>query len=278
MVKVGVIFELRCVRTLPGESVIVCGDAPALGAWNPDAESTASSLEMRTGAPLYPRWTLPRPVWIELDDDACSTEKDFTLFYKYLRDRRILGASGLQWEDAPYCNRSVTLPRADRSLWIVSDGVWGSDKEPARVTRTQAREVISRLSNFDAEWACLSPARNRGPTVFEMTPHCVIEMPTQEDSSSEEDFDHYAIEDEFGALSRLPVKRARSVSFFPEQSPVSWYSCADLELQCTQALVDELARENEALRQKLKLLTSPTSVKEPQEEPQVVDDEELILG
>merc|ERR1719464_1753641 len=81
MPEIGVIFEVRRVETLPGETVRVSGECQELGQWDPSKSASdphenngkvGDILRLRTGPLSYPRWFSPALVWIQLDD-GCHT-------------------------------------------------------------------------------------------------------------------------------------------------------------------------------------------------------------
>jgi len=66
--SIGVLFELRCARTRPGECVSVVGGYQELGAWDPYAQRQ-NTLQLCTGAVCYPRWAMLTPVRVSIGSE-----------------------------------------------------------------------------------------------------------------------------------------------------------------------------------------------------------------
>jgi len=111
--KVALVFGIYA-NTQPGESIRLVGEAEELGKWNPD-----KSVPLCTDAKSYPMWTTAEPVWLRQKPGKKRLE------YKYIRDRKQLGAGYIWEDDIP--NRCLNIPAG--GLWVVSDRLWNCPGE-----------------------------------------------------------------------------------------------------------------------------------------------------
>eukprot|EP00427_Karlodinium_veneficum_P065361 CAMPEP_0169313198 /NCGR_PEP_ID=MMETSP1017-20121227/4453_1 /TAXON_ID=342587 /ORGANISM="Karlodinium micrum, Strain CCMP2283" /LENGTH=225 /DNA_ID=CAMNT_0009407047 /DNA_START=68 /DNA_END=742 /DNA_ORIENTATION=+ len=72
MPHIGLLFEIRCAETKPGEVISIVGGLEELGTWDPYDCKSGAARQLKTGPQRYPSWAMPMPVWVELDEDAPS--------------------------------------------------------------------------------------------------------------------------------------------------------------------------------------------------------------
>ena len=120
---VRVSFEVR-TETAFGDTVVIVGETPQLGAWDPKR-----GIPMSTSEETYPIWRA-EPLLLS---EGSSGEVE----YKFV----VVGAGGQRWEPLPH-NRRLVL--GDNEVQVIAD--WGSlDSLPPRVARVPAPPLPSVL-------------------------------------------------------------------------------------------------------------------------------------
>mmetsp|Transcript_12846 Transcript_12846/g.36505 ORF Transcript_12846/g.36505 Transcript_12846/m.36505 type:complete len:549 (-) Transcript_12846:389-2035(-) len=115
-ISVGVVFNLVCAETEPGEEIALAGASAVLGGWDPER-----AVSLSTNTLTFPKWST-NVLWFSLPSPAALPLR---LEYKYLRDRRKLGGS-LSWEES-IPNRSVCISSCSIEVaWLVHDMSWES--------------------------------------------------------------------------------------------------------------------------------------------------------
>lgn len=184
MAVVGVLFEVQCARTVPGESVCVVGDRPELGNWLVTAE-TCASVQLRTNCSIYPRWTNLSPVWLELSEEEVA-KREISVKYKYVVGSicsESTVACDLKWESS-ISDRVMMLPTLDNSVWLVIDSHWDFTATHSLCCMTW-REVRGRWSRFVSERGGEWPGR--GPPTL-LTFWSTPAETSEGDSEGDDDF------------------------------------------------------------------------------------------
>jgi len=153
---VGVIFELTRAKTSPGEAVRVVGERRELGRWDPSDGALRDALELKTSPLAYPRWCLPAPVWVEVDDVVDMP--DLTLTYKYAIEGKhhAHDRPPIHWEQRAG-NRSVTLPCRPGVVWLVTDVEFGDSGTHPQVNRASLSDIWRlQESIHDPRWLARS--------------------------------------------------------------------------------------------------------------------------
>uniref|UniRef100_A0A6U6H103 CBM20 domain-containing protein n=1 Tax=Zooxanthella nutricula TaxID=1333877 RepID=A0A6U6H103_9DINO len=121
---VGILFELESCETVFGESVYVVGERRELGQWRVPP-SACNSMQLRTDADVYPRWTALCPLWIRLEEHELGNNR-LRVQYKYVIGKTPSNGCAprwLKWERAIE-DRVVDLPAVHGSVWLVTDQGW----------------------------------------------------------------------------------------------------------------------------------------------------------
>jgi len=207
-IRIGLLFELRSAETRPGEIIQVVGNWPALGSWQQSERSSGCVLQFLPTARLPQSARSMRvPVWIDVPGNL----QEVIIEYKFMRDQSGLCGNYVHnfVSEDDIENRQVSLPSEDGSMWIISDAHWNSSTEDPIITRACLSKVLSRLGNLDLD--CDLQREDSAPA------YAILLTPRSQDGSHQkcsmkEDHTgalrkHYAIEDEFRALS--PPRYAR---------------------------------------------------------------------
>lgn len=261
---IGVLFELRCAETRPGETICVVGNIPELGGWDCQVV-TRPALQLRTSNLTYPHWAMLRPIWLELAE--ADVHGKCHLEYKFVRDQRLLHkGSAVRWEDS-IPNRSLALPAEDGAIFLVSDAVWSSKASPTRVRRTTMSEVRSRWGTFDPQWAAAQKLRVQAaaPVMFNLSPRTAQAEGTTSTEASPARLSSYSIEEEFHALSPTEVhgvwnEAPARVGPKPRGLSVTRRDSAKEAPEMFTEL-EALRLENATLRERLRQLSKANAIK-----------------
>lgn len=86
MPQVGILFEINHAESLPGETVRVVGNRPELGAWDPSSAASSGAqedtLQLRTGAVRYPRWSTVTPTWMDFDEEELLDQMELEVEFE----------------------------------------------------------------------------------------------------------------------------------------------------------------------------------------------------